>query len=68
MSSALVWLDVDVHGNMNVDFRGNGGRGNTTVDFIEIASGKTNVKNIAPHPAQKGIDKKSQIKSQVKSH
>ncbi len=30
--------------------------------------GKTNVKNIAPHPAQKGIDKKSQVKSLEESH
>ncbi len=30
--------------------------------------GKTIVKNIALYPAQKGIDKKSQVNSQVMSH
>ncbi len=29
--------------------------------------GKTNVKNIAPHPAQKGIDKNSQVKRATKT-
>ncbi len=39
-------------------------------NIVEIASavGKTNVKNIAPHPAQKGIYKKSQVKSLEESH